>query len=169
MKVSRVKKYILEDVYIEKNNVYVPSGDSSGNQKVETGWRPATQEEIKRYNAYGKEQPKFVGDANNAYNVTLENAMQGPLCYDSFEAVLGDYTIGRTYNIMPDNKKVYKMGSKAKIVLDIPTTLQGENREYKMICVTENGLPIVLNDIDKDASTIIFETDTYYAFALIYK
>ena len=38
-----------------------------------------------------------------------------------------------------------------------------------MICVTENGLPIILNDIDKDANTITFETENYYAFALIYK
>ena len=61
------------------------------------------------------------------------------------------------------------MDSKAKIVLNIPTSLQAINREYKMICVTENGLPIILNDIDTNPNTITFETDTYYAFALIYK
>ena len=38
-----------------------------------------------------------------------------------------------------------------------------------MICVTEKGRPIILNDLDTNLQTITFETDTYYAFALIYK
>lgn len=37
------------------------------------------------------------------------NAMQGKKCFDSFEAVLGDYTIGRTYNILLNCKRLYKM------------------------------------------------------------
>ena len=95
--------------------------------------------------------------------------MHGKLCFDSFEAALGDYTIGRTYNILPTDKAIYKMDSKAKITLDIPKTLQKNGREYKMICVTQNGQPIVLNDLDKKLDTITFETDSYYAFALVYK
>lgn len=38
-----------------------------------------------------------------------------------------------------------------------------------MICVTQKGLPVVLNDLDKKMDTITFETNTFYAFALIYK
>jgi len=38
-----------------------------------------------------------------------------------------------------------------------------------MICVTEKGQPIILDDLDSGAETITFETDAYYAFALIYK
>lgn len=38
-----------------------------------------------------------------------------------------------------------------------------------MISVTENGRPIVLEDLDSDPETITFETDTYYAYALVYK
>ncbi|MDD6491468.1 MAG: hypothetical protein PUG54_04465 [Firmicutes bacterium] len=132
-------------------------------------WQPSTPDEIKRYSVLGKETVNYITDAKNAYPVTVINAMHGKLCFDSFEAVLGDYTIGRTYNILPAGKDVYKMDSKAKITLDIPKALQKNSREYKMICVTQKGLPVVLNDLDKKMDTITFETNTFYAFALIYK
>ena len=37
-----------------------------------------------------------------------------------------------------------------------------------MISVTEGGSPLVLEDLDSDSKTITFETNTYYAFALVY-
>lgn len=51
----------------------------------------------------------------------------------------------------------------------IAKELQAPNREYKMICVTKGGIPVILDDLDANPNTITFETDTYYAFALIYK
>lgn len=145
------------------------SGDSSSTEAVEEEWKPVTPDEIKRYAAYSREKVDFTADAKNSYAVTIQNAMQGKLCYASFEAALGDYSIGRTYNIFPSDKKAYKMDSKARITLNIPKVLQANGREFQMICVTENGLPIVLKDLDTNAESITFETDTYYAFALIYK
>lgn len=132
-------------------------------------WQPTTPDEIKRYSVFGKEKVSYSVYTKNTYPVTVLNVMHGKLCFDSFEAALGDYTIGRTYNILPTDKAIYKMDSKAKITLDIPKTLLKNGREYKMICVTQNGQPIVLNDLDKKLDTITFETDSYYAFALVYK
>ncbi len=40
---------------------------------------------------------------------------------------------------------------------------------YKMICVTQNGLPIIYDDLDKDPETITVKTNKFYAYALIYK
>lgn len=143
------------------------SGDSS-ETAVEV-WKPSTPDEIKRYGAYSREKIEFSVDEKNAYAVTVQNAMQGKLCYDSFESVLGGYTIGRTYNILPAGQAAYKMDGKAKITLQIPGSLQAANREYRMICVTENGIPVILKDLDTNPSTITFETNVYYAFALVYK
>ena len=117
----------------------------------------------------GKEPVECVPAATNTYAVSVRNAMQGPKCFVSFEAVLGDYTIGRTYNILPENKTTYSMNSAAKITLSIPKALCKDGRDFRMICVTENGMPYVLKDLDNDPNTITFETDKYYAFALIYK
>ncbi len=61
------------------------------------------------------------------------------------------------------------MDSAAKITLSIPKALQADNRDYKMICVSKDGQPIVLDDLDLNPDTITFETDSYYAFALVYK
>ena len=144
------------------------SSSSSSSVSVPS-WKPTTPDEVKRYAVMGKEKVEYVADAANAYPVIITNAMQGKLCFDSFEAVLGDYTIGRTYNIYPSKNTVYKMDSAAKITLAIPKALQTDDREYKMICVTEKGLAIVLDDLDMNPETITFETDSYYAFALIYK
>lgn len=140
-----------------------------GQESVVEVWKPSTPDEVKRYEAYGREQVNFTTGEKNDYSVTIHNAMQGKLCFDSFEAVLGDYTIGRTYNIYPSGGMVYKADSKARITLNIPAAIQKVNRDFRMICVTEKGQPVVLADLDSDPGTITFETDTYYAFALVYK
>ena len=106
---------------------------------------------------------------NNVYPVTVKNAMQGKRCFESFEAVLGDYTIGRTYNILPNGKRLYKMDKSVTITLSIPKELQAAGREFEMICVTEKGVPVILKDQDKDSATITITTDKFYAFALAYK
>lgn len=145
------------------------SDDSSTEAVVLEEWKPSTPDEIKRFAAYSKEKVGFTTDVKNNYVVTIQNAMQGKQCFDSFEAVLGNFVIGRTYNIFPAGNITYKMDSKASITLNIPKELQTGNREFKMICVTEKGVPVILKDIDSDPETITFATDTYYAFALIYK
>ena len=132
-------------------------------------WKPMTPDEIRRYAAYSSEKAEYTADAKNAYTVVIQNAMQGKKCFDSFETVLDGYTIGRTYNILPSGKAVYKMDSRARITLTIPKELQKENRVFRMVCVTAEGVPVILDDLDSDSATITFETDTYYAFALIYK
>lgn len=143
---------------------------ASGESVVVTpAWKPTTPDEKKRYAVVGKEKVSYTADAANTYSVTIKNAMQGKLCFDVFESVLGDYTIGRTYNILPNGKRAYAMNDSAAITLTIPKELQAEGRQFKMICVTENGIPVVLEDLDKSAETITFKTNTYYAFALVYK
>ncbi len=146
------------------------SGSSDSKTEVEVKeWKPITPDEVKRYGAYSKEAVSYTANEKNAYPVIIKNAMQGKLCYDVFESVQGDYTIGRTYNILPNGKAVYKMDTKAQITLTIPKALQAEGRVFRMICVTENGIPTVLKDLDSNPETITFETDAFYAFALVYK
>lgn len=132
-------------------------------------WHPTTPDEIKRYSLSVSGAVEYTADPGNAYDIIVENSVQGEKCFDSFEAVLGDHMIGRTYNIYPSVGRIYSMDSKARITLTVPGELQADNREFKMICVTENGLPVVLEDLDTEPNTVTFETDTYYAFALIYK
>ncbi len=129
---------------------------------------PTTPEEKARYSVVGNETVKCT-TTNSSYSVDVKNSLQGPKCFASIKAVLGDYTIGRTFNILPQGQYVYHTDTKARITLTIPQALQAAGRTYKMICVTENGQPIELQDLDTSANTITFETDTYYAFALVYK
>lgn len=146
--------------------------DQEQNQEEEQdqgGWKPSTPDEIKRFALCSSEEVDFTVDTKNAYAVTMQNSVQGEKCFVSFEAVLGDYIIGRTYNIFPSVGTVYQMDSKARITLNVPKTLQADNRKFRMISVTENGRPVILEDLDSNAETITFETDTYYAFALVYK
>lgn len=138
-------------------------------EKVPEMWKPTTPDEIKRYECRGKETIQVTQANGNAYPVKMVNIMQGPKCFASFEAVLGDYTIGRTYDIYPDGNKVYDMEQKVELTIKIPEAVYSANREYKMICVTKDGKPIVYDDLDKNPETITFRTNTFYAYALIYK
>ena len=132
-------------------------------------WKPTTPDEIKRYACVGKEAVQYTPSKDNAYKIEINNAIQGPMCYKSFEAVLGDYTIGRTYNIYPPSGTTYSMDKEVEFTIKIPLAIYKENREYKMICVTEDGQPTVYNDSDSDPETITIKTDKFYAYALIYK
>lgn len=143
---------------------------SSANEAESTPvWKPTTPDEIKRYACKGKEVIDYTLAKENAYPVVLMNAMQGPMCFTSFEAVLGDYTIGRTYNIYPAQNLTYSMDKEVEITIKIPAAIYRADREYKMICVTKGGQPIILEDLDKVPETITFRINRFYAFALIYK
>ena len=91
------------------------------------------------------------------------------MCFKSFEAVLGDYTIGRTYNIYPLSDTIYNMEKEIQFTIKIPPAIYKEDRDYKMICVTKDGQPIIYNDSDSDPETITINTNNFYAYALIYK
>ena len=117
----------------------------------------------------GQEAVRYTQSQNNEYQISIENAIQGPMCFKSFEAVLGDYTIGRTYNIYSLSDNTYSMDKEIEVTIEIPSAIYKENRDYKMICVTKGGKPIIYNDTDKDPRTITIKTDKFFAYALIYK
>lgn len=153
----------------DKGNSKTSSGAGSDTKAVVETWKPTTPDEIKRYACVGKEAVQYTPSKDNAYPVTVENAMQGPMCFKSFEAALAGYTIGRTYNIYSLSGNAYSMDKEVQITIKIPSAIYKENREYKMICVTKDGQPIVYSDTDRDPRTITIETNKFYAYALIYK
>ncbi|MDE7331047.1 MAG: hypothetical protein K2O16_02235 [Lachnospiraceae bacterium] len=155
---------------INTNKKTSSSRDTSGNEtEILSLWKPTTPEEIKRYACKGNELIDYTQAEGNAYPVTIMNAIQGSMCFASFEAVLDDYAIGRTYNIYPSGNMTYSMDKDVEITLKIPSAIYQPDREYKMICVTKGGQPIIYEDLDKVPETITFKTNTFYAFALIYK
>lgn len=133
-------------------------------------WQPITEEEKTHYACFGKEKIEFTTPNNQPSNISIQNAMQGEKCFEVFQNVAGDYTIARTYNIYPLGSETdYATNSKVTISLTVPKILQKENREFKMICVSQNGIPYIFEDQDKDPKTVTFSTDKFYAFALVYK
>jgi len=132
-------------------------------------WKPTTPDEKKRYACMGKDAVQYTLPKDNAYRIIIENAMQGPLCFKSFEAVLGDYKIGRTYNIYTLPDTAYSMDKEIQFTIKIPSDIYKKDREYKMICVTKDGQPIVYNDLDTNPETITVKTNKFYAYALIYR
>ncbi len=146
------------------------SSSSSSSSSTSDGiWRPTTPDEIKRAAVVGKEQHAPYYDGASGYGVTIKNVMQGPLCFVSFEAVLQGYTIARTYDFWPNGQKVRSANKEITITLNIPAALQKADRDFRMICVTTGGLPIVLQDLDNNPATITIKTDKFYAFALVFK
>lgn len=146
------------------------STDSSSEEiAVYPVWKPVTPDEIKRYGCKGIEKIDYILAEENDYYVEIKNAMQGPMCFASFEAVLDDYTIGRTYNIYPAHQITYSMDKEVEITIKIPEAIYQPDRVYKMICVTKEGQPVIYDDLDKMPETITFRTNTFYAYALIYK
>ncbi|MCI9343147.1 MAG: leucine-rich repeat domain-containing protein [Lachnospiraceae bacterium] len=149
-----------------------PGTSSSKNANIKAAketWKPVTPDEKKRYACVGKENIRYTVSKENAYPIAIENAMQGSMCFKSFEAALGGYTIGRTYNIYPLSDKTYSMDKEVRFTVNIPSALCKKDREYKMICVTEGGQPIVYKDLDSNPDTITIKTNKFYAYALIYK
>ncbi|MCM1264527.1 MAG: leucine-rich repeat domain-containing protein [Butyrivibrio sp.] len=144
----------------------------------DTPWTPTTPEEKKRYDCVGKDSVKYTVAGNGAYPVRIVNIMQGPKCFESFEAGVetlkvlgvGNYTISRTFDIYPNNKRnTYNMGQETELTITIPADISRTGRQYKMLCVTEGGIVVILDDLDSDPNTITIRTDKFHAFALIYK
>ena len=136
---------------------------------VET-WVPRTEEEKRYYSYVGTETLAVRTDSVSG--VKVANSVQGPLCQKVFESVLGDYSIGRTYNFFPGtsnlNAPISELDKEIEITMEIPKSLQKEGRSFEMICVSK-GQPHVLEDLSKDGSSITFRTRYFYAFALCYK
>ncbi|MDE7286285.1 MAG: leucine-rich repeat domain-containing protein, partial [Lachnospiraceae bacterium] len=152
-----------------KSNPEASSIINSGIKTVVETWKPATPDEIRRYACMGKEAVQYTLSKDNAYQIAIDNAMQGPMCFKSFEAILGDYTIGRTYNIYSLSDTAYSMDKEIQFTIEIPSAIYKEDREYRMICVTKDGQPIIYNDTDNNPETITIKTNKFYAYALIYK
>lgn len=158
------------------NNIQATVMNSSSNsysnneEFVQYFWQPTTEEEKIRYACFGKEKVEFTTPNNQPSNISIQNAMQGEKCFEVFQNVAGDYIIARTYNIYPLGSETnYTTNGKVTISLTVPEILQKENREFKMICVSQNGIPYIFEDKDKDPKTVTFSTDKFYAFALVYK
>ncbi|MCM1047572.1 MAG: leucine-rich repeat domain-containing protein [Clostridiales bacterium] len=161
------------------NNKTTGSLESEPDSKPDdTPWTPTTPEEKKRYDCVGKDSVKYTVAGNGAYPVMIVNIMQGPKCFESFEAGVealkvlgaGNYTISRTFDIYPNNKRnTYNMGQEAELTITIPADISRTGRQYKMLCVTEGGIVVILDDLDPDPNTITIRTDKFHAFALIYK
>ncbi len=64
---------------------------------------------------------------------------------------------------------LYSMDKEIQFTIKIPSDIYKMGREYKMICVTKGGQPIVYSDIDTNPETITIKTNKFYAYALIYK
>lgn len=161
----------------------IGTGDSTGgNDSLTTNatssagntvnmWVPKTAEEKKLFSYVGKEKIQ-AQTVSGSTVVNMTNSVQGVKCHKAFESALNGYSIGRTYNIFPNNsnlkKPMYETEETVTINMAIPQGLQKEGRQFKMICVGENGMVFELLDMDSDASTITFETNHFYAYALCY-
>lgn len=171
-----VKYFFVRTDYNTNNNendVQTTINNSSSNNSNECNielWEPTTEEEKVRYECTGKEKVQYTLQINQPFNINIQNAMQGEKCFEVFKNVANDYTIARTYNIFPlTETQKYATDEKVTISLIIPEILRSENREFKMICVSQYGIPYIFEDQDKDANTITISTDKFYAYALIYK
>lgn len=178
---GEIVKKVLPDgngteVSIDSSDIPSPKpGNQPSSSKGDEGGSPRSWElpplpdEKKRRACVGTEAVRYTQPKDNAYRVEIENSIQGPRCFDSFEAVLGDYTIGRTYNIYADSKKTYSKDKKVQFTIKIPEQIYKDDRKYKMICVTKNGVPVLYEDLDDNLETVTIKTNQFYAYALIYQ
>ncbi len=132
-------------------------------------WKPTTPDEKLRAGVVGKEVYKPYLDVTTGYTIHIRNAMQGPKCFAAFNVALDGYKIGRTYDILPNGYKTREMAKEATITFTIPLTLRKVGRDFRLICVTTNGQPVILKDLDGNPDTITVKTNKFYAFALVYK
>ncbi len=72
-------------------------------------------------------------------------------------------------NLYPNGQKIQTTDKEIAFSFEIPKALLKENRTYQMICVSQNGQPVILKDLDTKPTTITIKTNKFYAFALVYK
>lgn len=130
-------------------------------------WTPS-EDDLYRSSLVGWMPVEFT-TSSVPYEFELINELQGPLCFDVFHAFRGDYIIGATYSSLVDDMRIQQLSQGITVTLQIPSSLQKENRSYEMICVHKDGNAVVLADLDTNSNTITFRTDKGYAFALCYK
>lgn len=162
----------IDNIDKNENNAQavVQFNSSDKEEYVQHLWTPTTEEEQVRYSCFGKENVQYTTLNNQPYNINIQNAMQGEKCFEVFKNAANDYTIARTYNIYPlTGTQKYSTDEKVTLSLTIPETLRQEKREFKLICVSQNGIPFVFEDQDEDLNTITISTDKFYAYALVYK
>ena len=70
---------------------------------------------------------------------------------------------------LPNGYKLRATDREVTFSLNIPWTLRKAGRDFRLICVTTNGQPVVLKDLDLNPETITVKTNKFYAFALVYK
>lgn len=133
-------------------------------------WVPTTPEDIRRFALMGTERTVLASTSLEGSQLSVVPDVQGPLCIAVMDSVAGEeYTLARTYNFLVNNECVYELGEQVEIKTMIPESLQETDRTFRMICVSENGLPYVFEDLDNDPTTITILTDKSYAYGLIYK
>lgn len=159
---ENIEEHIIFDNVLDREDNSSPT--------IPSFWAPTTEEEQLRYSCFGKENVQYTTLNNQPFNVNIQNAMQGEKCFEVFKNVANDYTIARTYNIYPlIGTQKYSTDEKVTLSLTIPEALCQENREFKLICVSQNGTPFIFEDQDEDSNTITISTDKFYAYALVYK
>lgn len=146
------------------------SASNAGSANVIKAWKPSTPEDIKRYSYVAAVKPIYTASVKNA---TVVNSVQGTKCIEAIETLFPEYTIARTYNIFADilrgNKVVYQTEFPIQITLSIEKDLYKAGREFALVCVSKNGEVQIYNDMDKNPDTITINSNTFYAYALVYK
>ncbi len=171
MKDTLVTYFDGDSDMISKIKVGLPTDGSASKSTfvyIPPAWVPTEPADIYRHSLKGTEEIHSEVVAAGTDQIYMVNEVQGQLFIDAISLVQGDYTLARTYTIFVNDTLVYNTDNKVRIVLQIPETLQKENRNFRMFCVTENGAVVTLPDLDQDPTTITFETNRFYAFALGY-
>lgn len=133
-------------------------------------WIPTTAEEKAIFSLVGTTPVEAVTSGDT--KVTVQNSVQGKLCYNVFTTYADGWKLARTYSILPagatNKNPIYSTEKPVKITITIPKNLRAEGRTFEMIGVSKNGAATVYKDEDSDPSTITITTNSFYAFALCY-
>ena len=95
---TQIPKQWIDKGGNSNNNNSNQSSNSDKNNSSSKKNEELTSEDMLRYSVVGNEKVEYT--SNGGYSVVIKNSIQGPKCFDAFNVVLGDYTIGRTYNIL---------------------------------------------------------------------
>ena len=107
---------------------------------------------------------------SNNYKVDMYHHDQGPECVQSFIFGAGtDYLVTSYWNIVINNDfNIRETPGPITICLTLPADLQKTDRNWRMICVSRDGLVYSFADEDEEPETITFSPDRFYAFALCF-